>query len=513
MILSYWTLAVALSLSLVAAWYSIIGLTAIFAAAVFPIIIMGGIMEVAKVTVTIWLHEYWQYCKRSMKIQLTFSVIVLMFITSMGIFGFLSKAHLDQAVPTGDVAAKVQILDEKIKTERDTIESARRAIAQMDSAVDQTLGRSTTEAGADKAVQIRRSQARERTALQNEIATAQKKIATYNEERAPIASELRKVEAEVGPIKYIAALIYGDNPDANLLEKAVRWVIIILVLVFDPLAIMMVLAATESIKWERQGKRGIDFEEDSGLMTWFAHAKERARFWDKQKLKEDEPATDQSPPIPVETHYAPSVPPMSVVEQKETVQEPMLQVFDSMEDLSQRLKTQEPIEEFVSPNAPGLDASDERPGDYLTPSDDWHEKEAERAWKAQNPNDTLKHHRQLLKEGKIDRLPWEDPEFLRTTLGLVPDNKPVGRLLGFGAQFPTTAVKGDMYLRVDRIPSALYKYNGSQWIEVNKTLSDQYAYDDAYIDHLISKIDSGEYDPDLLSAAELEQITHRLDNK
>jgi hypothetical protein len=130
MILSYWTLAVALSLSLVAAWYSIIGLTAIFAAAVFPIIIMGGIMEVAKITVTIWLHEYWQYCKRSMKIQLTFSVIVLMFITSMGIFGFLSKAHLDQAVPTGDVAAQVQILDEKIKTERDTIESARRALAQ-----------------------------------------------------------------------------------------------------------------------------------------------------------------------------------------------------------------------------------------------------------------------------------------------------------------------------------------------------------------------------------------------
>jgi hypothetical protein len=96
------------------------------------------------------------------------------------------------------------------------------------------MSRSNDEKGADRAVQIRRSQARERTTLQNEIAQSQKKIAAYNEERAPIASELRKVEAEVGPIKYIAALIYGDNPDANLLEKAVRWVIIILVLVFDP---------------------------------------------------------------------------------------------------------------------------------------------------------------------------------------------------------------------------------------------------------------------------------------
>jgi hypothetical protein len=488
MILSYWTLAVALSLSLVAAWYSIIGLTAIFAAAVFPIIVMGGIMEVAKVTVTLWLHEYWQYCKRSMKIQLTFSVVVLMFITSMGIFGFLSKAHLDQAVPTGDVAAKVQILDEKIKTERDTIESARRAIAQMDSAVDQTLGRSTTEQGADKAVQIRRSQTRERATLQNEIATAQKKIAAYNEERAPIASELRKVEAEVGPIKYIASLIYGDNPDANLLEKAVRWVIIILVLVFDPLAIMMVLAATESIRWERQGKRGIDFEEDSDVMKWFAHARERARFWDRQQESQDQPD------LPKSTRFA-------------GFPWPMTSVFDKPKEdntpLPEQIKeSAEP--EFVSPNAPGLDASDERPGDYLVDND----KEAMRQWKEDNPNDTIKHQRDLLENGKIDHLPWDD-------LKLQPDNVSphAGTMLGFGTAFPASANKGDTFLRVDRIPSALYKFNGSRWIEVDKSLSDQYAYDTAYIDHLINKIESGEYDPELLSSVEQDQIEHRLKNK
>ena len=486
MILSYWTLAVALSLSLVAAWYSIIGLTAIFAAAVFPIVIMGGIMEVAKVTVTLWLHEYWQYCKRSMKIQLTFSVIVLMFITSMGIFGFLSKAHLDQAVPTGDVAAKVQILDEKIKTERDTIESARRAIAQMDSAVDQTLGRSTTEAGADKAVQIRRSQARERTALQNEIATAQKKIAAYNEERAPIASELRKVEAEVGPIKYIAALIYGDNPDANLLEKAVRWVIIILVLVFDPLAIMMVLAATESIRWERQGKKGIDFEEDSELTTWFAHAKERARFWDRQPKEETKYEQDDGP---------------LTTDQVEQIKEMVKDELPTGNIVVKESLFETP--EVKSPNAPGLDATDERPGDYLVDND----KEAMRRWKEDNPTDTIKHQRDLLEHGKIDQLPWN-------VLGLEADNAGTqGQMTGFGTAFPSNPSKGDMFLRVDQMPSALYKYNGRIWIVVDKALSDQYAYDTAYIDHLIDKIESGEYDPELLSAAEQDQIEHRLKNK
>jgi hypothetical protein len=510
MILSYWTLAVALSLSLVAAWYSIIGLTAIFAAAVFPIIVMGGIMEVAKITVTIWLHEYWQYCKRSMKIQLTFSVIVLMVITSMGIFGFLSKAHLDQAVPTGDVAAKVQILDEKIKTERDTIESARRAIAQMDSAVDQTLGRSTTEQGADKAVQIRRSQARERATLQNEIGTAQKKIAAYNEERAPIASELRKVEAEVGPIKYIAALIYGDNPDANLLEKAVRWVIIILVLVFDPLAIMMVLAATESIRWERQGKRGIDFEEDSGITNWFNHAKERARFWDRQR----ESQTDSDPEIkPVRFSGFPW--PMTSVfgNPKVVDKEPNYEPDDGpltdeqVTQIKQMVKDDLPTGKVIIKESlfedPELDISDDRPGDYLTDKD----KEAMRQWKQVNPDDTIKHQRDLLEHGKIDRLPW-------STLGLEADNVGTqGQMTGFGTAFPTNPVKGDMFLRVDQLPSALYKYNGKNWIAVDKSLSDQYAYDTAYIDHLISKIESGEYDPELLSPAEQDQIEHRLKNK
>ena len=248
--LSNMTLTVALALSAVAAYYSIIGLAAIFAGAVIPIVVMGVILEIAKITTTVWLRTFWKQCGWLMKSYLVPAVIVLALITSMGIFGFLSKSHLDQGVPTGDVAAKVSLLDEKIKTQRENIKSSRDALAQMDLQVNNVITKGDTEKSAERSVQIRRQQAKERATIQKEIETANAAIGKLNEERAPISSQLRKVEAEVGPIKYIAALIYGDNPDQNILEKAVRWVIILLVLVFDPLAIALILAANQSKYWK-----------------------------------------------------------------------------------------------------------------------------------------------------------------------------------------------------------------------------------------------------------------------
>lgn len=238
----------ALSLSAIAAFYSIAGLTAIFAAAVVPIIVMGSILEISKLVVASWLYRNWKEVPTLLKSYFTVAVVILMMITSMGIFGFLSKAHLDQAVPAGDITAQVTIFDDKIKTEKDNIEAARKALSQMDAQLDQKLSRSTDEKGADKAIQIRRSQSSERKKLQNEIAEAQRTIVKLQTERAPIASQARKVEAEVGPVKYIAALIYGDTLDQNMLEKAVRWVIIMIVLVFDPLAVLMLVAVNWSLK-------------------------------------------------------------------------------------------------------------------------------------------------------------------------------------------------------------------------------------------------------------------------
>ena len=251
MILAALLLLSGLAISAVAIYYSVVGLTAIFSAAAVPIMIMGISLEVGKLVIASWVKAYWSRIPILMRTYAVAGVAVLMIITSLGIFGFLSKAHSDQTLVSGDVASKIAVYDEKIKTEKENIEADRRALKQLDEAVDQVLGRSTTETGADRAVAIRRSQQKERARLQAEISQSQQSISQLNDARAPIAAEVRKVEAEVGPIKYIAAFVYGDNPDASILERAVTWVIILIVIVFDPLAVVMLLAAQMTWAWYR----------------------------------------------------------------------------------------------------------------------------------------------------------------------------------------------------------------------------------------------------------------------
>ena len=519
------TLVTALIISVSAAYYSILGLTAIFAAAFWPIVILGSSLEVGKIVSTLWLHKYWHRAEIQYKIYLSAAVAILMVLTSMGVFGFLSKAHLDQAVPSGDIQAQVQIYDDKIKTQRDNIEAARKALRQMDEAVDQTMSRSNDEKGADKAASLRRSQARERGNLQNDISRAQSEITKLQEARAPIASQARQVEAEVGPIKYIAALIYGDNPDANLLEKAVRWVIILIVIVFDPLALTLLLAATKTFEWERENQIEVD-DEDPDVRSWFDRARERARFWDQQR---GQPSPEPWP-FPKEFEgirsgtgeWMQTGPELDFPDEQapaktqSNMKQNVLSGLDSMWLRAKKLVSRDPEAEHAAlPDAiPSMEP------DTVNNDDDEHtpEKQAERAWKAENPTDTLKRQRQLLAAGKIQQLPWHDAEFQARVLAqdLVADNVPAGKqgqVLGFGTSFPFDPVKGDMFLRVDQLPSVLYKFNGAVWMEVDKSLSDTHAWDDAYIDYLIAKIGSGEYDPDLLSDAERDSIEVRLRNQ
>ena len=241
------TLLTALLLSAVAAYFSIAGLMAIFSSAVIPIAVMGGTLELAKIVTASWLYRNWKTAPLLFRYYLVSSTIILSLITSLGIFGYLSKAHNDQNLVSGDVQSKIAIYDEKIKTARENIEANRKQLKQMDEAVDQVMGRSTDEKGADKAVSVRRNQSRDRNALAKDIEANQKLIASLNDEAAPIRAEVRKVEAEVGPIKYIAALIYTEQ-SVDVLEKAVRWVIIALVIVFDPLAILLLIAANMSLR-------------------------------------------------------------------------------------------------------------------------------------------------------------------------------------------------------------------------------------------------------------------------
>lgn len=290
--IAYLALLSGLSISAVAVYYSVAGLVSIFAASVIPIIVMGVTLEVSKLIATMWLKINWFRAPALIKSYLIAAITILMVITSMGIFGYLSKAHSDQSLISGDVTSKVAILDEKIKIQQENINAARKALAQMDATVDQTIGRSTSESGARRAAQLRRSQAKERTALQNEILQAQERITALNDERAPFAAELRKVEAEVGPIKYIAALIYGDNPDANLLERAVTWVIIIIVIVFDPLAVVLLLASQYSFQWFRQDRldaeqRKIDEEQAKVKAEEEREANELRKKIERQRLENE----------------------------------------------------------------------------------------------------------------------------------------------------------------------------------------------------------------------------------
>jgi len=267
MILAYLLLLTGLTISAVAIYYSVVGLTAIFSAAVIPIIIMGSALEVGKLVCASWLKANWERVPRFMKVYMSIAVVVLMIITSMGIFGFLSKAHNDQNLVSGDVQSKIAIFDEKIKTAKENIEADRKQLKQMDEAVDQIMGRSSDEKGADKANAVRKSQQKDRVSLAKDIETQQKLIANLNDEAAPIRAEVRKVEAEVGPIKYIAAFIYGANPDASLLEQAVTWIIILIVIVFDPLAVIMLLASQMTFQWAKEEKEGTWLDKQADDLT------------------------------------------------------------------------------------------------------------------------------------------------------------------------------------------------------------------------------------------------------
>ena len=238
----------ALALSASAAWYSIIGLTAIFAAAKIPIVIMGATLEVSKLVVASWLYRNWKEIPFLMKTYLTGALLVLMFLTSMGIFGFLSKSHADQSMNSGDVLAKIEMLEQKIQLEQTKIDSAKTTLAQLDAQVNEMIGRSTSTSAINRSITIRKQQDKERSVLIRSIEESQFRINELREELIPYKAQNRQLEAEVGPIKYIAALIYGENPDENLLEKAIRWVILLIVGVFDPLAVVMLIAANWSMR-------------------------------------------------------------------------------------------------------------------------------------------------------------------------------------------------------------------------------------------------------------------------
>jgi hypothetical protein len=247
-LIAYLALISGLSISAIAIYYSVVGLIAIYPAMIIPIVVMGVVIELGKLSALVWIKKNWDWAPVFLKLYMLPAIAVLMLVTSVGVFGFLSKAHSDQTLVSGDVQAKIDVYDIKIQNEKDLIDANRKTIKQLDEAVDQIMARSDSQQGAEKSAAIRKAQQKDRSRINEEIIESQKKISALNDERAPIAAEVRKVEADVGPIKYIAAFLYGSNPDANVLEKAVTWVTILIVIVLDPMAVILLLASQYSFQ-------------------------------------------------------------------------------------------------------------------------------------------------------------------------------------------------------------------------------------------------------------------------
>ena len=257
MTLALITLLVALSISAVAAFYSIIGLMAIFSAAAFEIALMGVVLEIGKLVTASWLYQYWKskFVPKLLKIYLTIAVVVLVFITSMGIFGFLSKAHIDQTIVVGDNSLEIQQVQSRIERQEKIVDDAEVVISQLDSQVQVLIDYDRIR-GEDGAIATREKQKDERNQLNSVIDSAMSEIASLNSRKLELSKEQIQLDAEVGPLKYIAELVYGEDAKDHF-DQAVRWVIIVFIFVFDPLAVLMLIAANITFKKTTVYKRKV----------------------------------------------------------------------------------------------------------------------------------------------------------------------------------------------------------------------------------------------------------------
>lgn len=241
-----------IAVSVVGAYYSILGLAALFAGAYWAVITMGVTLEIAKLVTVSWLYRNWNLdlLPQSIRAYLLSSVLMLMFITSIGIFGFLSKAHLDTAAPNTGNRLLVKNIERQIDSEKKAITGAQKIVDQLDKALDKVIDKD-----ADKGLIERQKQTTERNKVNNIIANSSKKITDLSNQKLKYDKDQLAIDKEVGPFKYVAEILFGDADDGNL-DRAVRFIIICLILVFDPLAVLMLVAVNVSIK-EYQRNKGI----------------------------------------------------------------------------------------------------------------------------------------------------------------------------------------------------------------------------------------------------------------
>jgi hypothetical protein len=253
MIFALLTLFSALTLAAVAGWFSIVGIISIYAGApMHAALVMGVVIELAKLVTVSWIYRNWVEAKWSLRGPMIYSIAALMLITSISVFGFLTKSHLEQGAATLDNSAKVERLDQQITREKSVIADDEKVIAQLDTTINSYLGKDR----ADRAVTIRRSQAPQRKQLREDIDASQKKIDSYSDEKFKLQSEVRALKLEVGPIRYIAELFYSGGDETKNVETAVKLFTLLIVSTLDPLAVILLIAANHTLlRIQREKKK------------------------------------------------------------------------------------------------------------------------------------------------------------------------------------------------------------------------------------------------------------------
>ena len=244
------TLLVALAISTVAAYYSIVGLMAIFAGATTAIAIMGVVLEIGKLICASWTFTNWKSCPVIMRSYFIIAVVILMLITSLGIFGFLSRAHIQQSSPTGLLVERIERIDLKINQRQTQIGRYQGRLDTLDQALQRYIELGAISKGLRKIGEMDN----ETKLLKTKIEGLENEIDDLTDEKYERKTKLNLAEVEVGPIRYVASMLYDDVSESQL-EQAVRWIIVLLIFVFDPLAVVLVIAANISLRDYRRERK------------------------------------------------------------------------------------------------------------------------------------------------------------------------------------------------------------------------------------------------------------------
>ena len=624
--IAWLTLITALTISGVAIYYSVSGLAAIFSAAVIPIIIMGGVLEVSKLVTAVWLHRYWGIATWWLKTYLSIAVLVLMLITSIGIFGFLSKAHdtasgnATEAIATvtridGQIAReenRIEILEDRIAgvsegtgfdvtssvTQQETIRDGawdrvqddidyaqgqidrlRDQLAVLDEAVNVLRNRGVEVIETDAGGTFRRAETEtidyvaqaeilyqqqkpQRDAIAEDIDGQQSNIDSYRlqaqntinsanaeinrlrnqstssqdddldqidewnltidgiyntidslkDEKFESEQAVRLVESEVGPIRYIAEFFTGtEDADASLLETAVSWLIMVIIFVFDPLAVLLLIASQYTFEQRRKENPSLEKPEPTkdpdpqplgeGFdMEPFGTDDNVEK--DYELMKEDIDSTTLQSGFDF-TKIQPSIDEVRNAFNEWEESQKLLDAASVEKD-----QVVEPVPEPISKDPTFLQQIEET-------------KQAFKEYYGDNPQDTPQDTPQDKLSQGVTYQKVEDSEYLVGPEGAIHQNAlkiahpefflekdSEGRQAStnFGTIFPSIAMKGDIFVRVDQMPNRVYKFEGKSWIEIDKATTDSYTFDEEYIEYIISQIKSGEYDIDLLSDSERIQV-------